>query len=463
MSTTAEYDNKLALGRFAKSVDVVTFEFENVPGDTAEFLAERKPVRPGPNALRIAQDRIKEKDFLRSIGVGTAPYQAVTSEEELRRAIETIGPRAILKTVRMGYDGKGQIGIRADSDLAAIWRGFGSIDGILEGFVEFACEVSVIIARSETGKTATYAPVENQHVQPHPRHDDRTGARQAGDRDARRGDRASHRRKARSGRALAVEMFVTHSGEVLVNELAPRPHNSGHWTIDACYTSQFEQLVRAICGLPLGSPERHSDAVMKNLIGADIEKWREAVNDPLQKIHLYGKDEALPGRKMGHRHEAYPAALKPFICGAARHRSNTQRIEPIDALLQLRDRQHFGEPPIEERLRRFHAVGAIVEPIERRRGIDAGEQPALRIEIEIGRAIAGRVPDRIDRVVEQLRAMRQVERRRKEAQRAPHRLAMRQQDLEPRQHARGDALADFHRADMPALRRGQVSGDRPNG
>jgi 5-(carboxyamino)imidazole ribonucleotide synthase len=300
LSTTAEYDNKLALGRFAKSVDVITFEFENVPGDTAEFLAERKPVRPGPNALRIAQDRIKEKDFLRSIGVGTAPYQAVTTEEELRRAVDTVGPRGILKTVRMGYDGKGQVGIRGDSDLSAIWRGFGSTDGILEGFVEFACEVSVIIARSETGKTATYAPVENQHVS-HILDTTIAPARIKPEIAMRAEAIARHiAEKLELVGIIAVEMFVTHSGEVLVNELAPRPHNSGHWTIDACYTSQFEQLVRAICGLPLGSPERHSDAVMKNLIGADIEKWREAVNDPLQKIHLYGKDEALPGRKMGH-------------------------------------------------------------------------------------------------------------------------------------------------------------------
>ena len=300
LSTTADYDDKSALDRFAKSVDVVTFEFENVPGDTAEFLAERKPVRPGPNALRIAQDRIREKDFLRSIGVGTAPYQGVTSEEELRRAIETIGPRAILKTVRMGYDGKGQVGVRGDSDLGVVWRGFGSSDGILEGFVEFACEISVIIARGETGKTATYAPVENQHVN-HILDTTVAPARVTPEIAMRAGAIARHiAEKLDLIGLLAVEMFVTHRGEVLVNELAPRPHNSGHWTIDACYTSQFEQIVRAICGLPLGSPERHSDAVMKNLIGADIEKWREAASDPLQKIHLYGKDEALPGRKMGH-------------------------------------------------------------------------------------------------------------------------------------------------------------------
>jgi 5-(carboxyamino)imidazole ribonucleotide synthase len=300
LSTTAEYEDKHALDRFANSVDVVTFEFENVPGDTAEFLAARKPVRPGPTALRIAQDRLKEKDFLRSIGVGTAPYEAVTSEEELRRALETIGSRAILKTVRMGYDGKGQVGIRGDSDLAAVWHGFESCDGILEGFVEFACEISVIIARGENGKTATYAPVENQHVN-HILDTTIAPARVMPEIAMRAEAIARHiAEKLDLVGLLAVEMFVTHGGEVLVNELAPRPHNSGHWTIDACYTNQFEQLVRAICSLPLGSPERHSDAVMKNLIGADIEQWREAVNDPLQKIHLYGKDEALPGRKMGH-------------------------------------------------------------------------------------------------------------------------------------------------------------------
>jgi 5-(carboxyamino)imidazole ribonucleotide synthase len=299
-STTAPYDNKPALNRFAKSVDVITFEFENVPADTAEFLAERKPVRPGPTALRIAQDRLKEKDFLQSIGVATAPYRAATSEDELRAAVSAIGPRAILKTVRMGYDGKGQFPIRPDTDLATIWQRFNNNAGILEGFVEFACEISVIVARSENGKWATYAPVENQHAQ---------GILDTTLAPARISPEVAMRAEAIARHIaekldliglLAVEMFVTHDGEVLVNELAPRPHNSGHWTIDACYTSQFEQLVRAICGLPLGSPDHHSDAVMKNLIGADIAKWREAINDPLQKIHLYGKDVASPGRKMGH-------------------------------------------------------------------------------------------------------------------------------------------------------------------
>ena len=162
--TTAAYDNKLALGRFAEAVDVITFEFENVPTDTAEFLALHKPVRPGANALHIAQDRVKEKDFLRSIKVATAPYRAVATPEELRLAIEAIGSHAILKTVRMGYDGKGQTMIRPDTDLGAAWSLVGGAAGILEGFIEFACEISVIVARTEQGKCATYVPVENQHV-----------------------------------------------------------------------------------------------------------------------------------------------------------------------------------------------------------------------------------------------------------------------------------------------------------
>jgi 5-(carboxyamino)imidazole ribonucleotide synthase len=298
--TIAAYDDETALAAFAAAVDVVTFEFENVPAETVTFLAGLKPVHPGPLALATAQDRLKEKDFLRSIDVATAPYRAVTSEAALRRAVQEIGPRSVLKTVRLGYDGKGQVTIGADTDLAAAWREMGSDLGILEGFVDFACEISVIVARSTTGAWATYVPVENQHAK-HildttiaPARIDATLATRA---------EAIARHVAEKLEViglLAVEMFVTDGGEVLVNELAPRPHNSGHWTIDACYTSQFEQHVRAICGLPLGSPERHSDAVMKNLIGPDVARWREAVGEPTAKLHLYGKDAAPPGRKMGH-------------------------------------------------------------------------------------------------------------------------------------------------------------------
>jgi 5-(carboxyamino)imidazole ribonucleotide synthase len=298
--TTAAYDDRAALARFAASVDIVTFEFENVPADCAEILAATKPVRPGPEALRIAQDRLREKDFLRSIDVATAPYREVSSAAALQRAMRDIGPQGVLKTVRGGYDGKGQVAIRADTDLARAWSAMGAESGILESFVDFLCEISVIVARGTGGNAATYVPVENHHA----RHilDTTIAPARVAPQVAMRAEAIARHiaDKLDLVGLLAVEMFVTAEGEVLVNELAPRPHNSGHWTIDACVTSQFEQLVRAICGLPLGSPERHSDAVMKNLIGDDVKKWRELVAEPAAKLHLYGKEQALPGRKMGH-------------------------------------------------------------------------------------------------------------------------------------------------------------------
>jgi 5-(carboxyamino)imidazole ribonucleotide synthase len=299
-ATTAAYDDTAALAKFAAAVDVITFEFENVPADTAEILAAAKPVRPAPDALRIAQDRLREKDFLRSIGAPTAPYLAVDGAAALQRALREIGPEGVLKTVRGGYDGKGQATIRNDTDLAQAWRSLGADAGILERFIEFDCEISVIVARGLDGRRAAYVPVENRHVE-HILDTTIAPARIASE----IGDRAEVIAQHIADRLdlvglLAVEMFVTAAGEVLVNEIAPRPHNSGHWTIDACYHSQFEQLVRAICGLPLGSAERHSDAVMKNLIGTDVGSWRAALDDPAAKLHLYGKTQALPRRKMGH-------------------------------------------------------------------------------------------------------------------------------------------------------------------
>ena len=299
-ATTAEYTDRAALAAFADAVDIVTFEFENVPAETAEFLAALKPVRPGPDVLRVAQDRLQEKDFLRSIEVATARYQEVTSEEALARSVRDIGPQAVLKTVRLGYDGKGQVMIRPDTDLTAAWRQMGAEVGILEGFVDFACEISVIVARGINGASAAYVPVENQHSH-HILDTTIAPARIAPDIAMRAEAIARHiADELEMVGLLAVEMFVTQGGEVLVNEIAPRPHNSGHWTIDACITSQFEQYVRAICGLPLGSPERHSDAVMKNLIGDDVANWRDALNEPMAKVHLYGKGKPRPGRKMGH-------------------------------------------------------------------------------------------------------------------------------------------------------------------
>jgi 5-(carboxyamino)imidazole ribonucleotide synthase len=288
------------LQRFAETVDVVTFEFENVPADTAEILAALKPVRPAPAILRIAQDRLREKDFLRSIAVPTAAYRGLTGVAALRDALSEIGPKAVLKTVRGGYDGKGQAMLVPASDLAAAWRAIAVDTAILESFVDFVCEISVIIARGVDGTTTGYVPVENRH-----RHhilDTTTAPAPIAPGLARRAEEIACTIAERLGLVglLAVEMFVTRGGELLVNELAPRPHNSGHWTIDACRTSQFEQLVRAICGLPLGSPERHSNAVMTNLIGDDVDKWRDALAEPDTKLHLYGKRHARPGRKMGH-------------------------------------------------------------------------------------------------------------------------------------------------------------------
>jgi len=299
--TLAAFDDEAALTRFSEAVDIVTFEFENVPAETAEFIAAvGKPMHPGPGVLRITQDRLREKDFLRSIDVGTTNYREVTSLAGLRRAVRDIGQHGVLKTVRLGYDGKGQVMLGPDADLAAAWRKIGGEVAILESFVDFACEISVIVARNGQGAGATYPPVENQHVN-HILDTTIAPARIAVETAMRAEAIARHvADKLEIVGLLAVEMFVTQRGELLVNELAPRPHNSGHWTLDACHTSQFEQLVRAICGLPLGSTDHHSEAVMKNLIGSDVDRWRDYIGDPAAKLHLYGKTDARPGRKMGH-------------------------------------------------------------------------------------------------------------------------------------------------------------------
>jgi len=303
--TVAALDDADALRRFAGSVDVVTYETENIPLATLDAILPLAPVRPGQSVLRIAQDRLLEKDYLRSIDVATAQYREVTGPDALGRALRDLGHRAVLKTVRMGYDGKGQVMITPDMNPIQAWSAIaGAADSaglaILESFVDYRCEISVVVARGTNGSIANYPAVENQHAH-HILDTTIAPARIAPELGMRAEAIARHiAEKLDVVGVLAVEMFVTQSDEILVNELAPRPHNSGHWTLDACYTSQFEQLVRAIAGLPLGSTERHSDAVMKNLIGTDIERWREAVAEPMTKLHVYGKREARPGRKMGH-------------------------------------------------------------------------------------------------------------------------------------------------------------------
>jgi len=299
-STIAAYDDPVALDAFARAVDVVTYEFENIPLDTVRRLDCRVRVRPGLRALEIAQDRNLEKSTMAAIGVATGPNRPVRDAASLVAAVAEIGTPAVLKTARLGYDGKGQRRIEADTDLAAVWAVLGTGSAVLEAFIDFSSELSVIVARGLDGAVATYDPVENRHVN-HILDTTIAPAALPAKTAARARDIAVRLAEALNVVGLlAVEMFLTPDCEILVNEVAPRPHNSGHWTMDACAVSQFEQVVRAVCGLPLGRTERHSDAVMQNLLGDAIDAWPEILAEPGAILHLYGKTEARPGRKMGH-------------------------------------------------------------------------------------------------------------------------------------------------------------------
>jgi 5-(carboxyamino)imidazole ribonucleotide synthase len=299
VATIADYDDEAALIEFARAVDVVTLEFENVPVATAEFLAARRPFFPRPESLAIAQARTSEKSAANRLGFGTAPWRAVDGVAALTRALAEIGRPAVLKTNRFGYDGKGQVKIGPADDPAAAWAALGGDDAILEGFVDFAREISVVLTRGQDGAIATYPAVENRHrnhilsetIAP-------AAISPAAAAEAERIATTIAADLDYVG-VLAIEMFETRDGSLLVNELAPRPHNSGHWTIEGAATSQFEQLVRAICGLTLGSTAWRP-ARMVNLIGDDVLDWGKYVADPGAHLHLYGKAEARPGRKMGH-------------------------------------------------------------------------------------------------------------------------------------------------------------------
>ncbi|NQV81366.1 MAG: 5-(carboxyamino)imidazole ribonucleotide synthase [Alphaproteobacteria bacterium] len=299
-TTVASYEDSVSLAAFAQSVDVVTFEFENIPAQALELIQRETTVRPSPQILEVTQDRLAEKSLCQTLGIPTAPFAVVSSSDDCAGALATTGLPAILKTRRLGYDGKGQRLIRSTSDLESAWMDLGAGDCILEGFVDFEHEISVIIARGPTGTVATYDIPENLHRDGILR-ESRVPSSVGGATFETARDIA-HRLVA----ALdyvgvgAVEMFATKDGTVLVNEIAPRVHNSGHWTIDACATDQFEQHIRAICGLPLGSTVRAFDIVMTNLIGPDANDWRSYLDDPLTKLHLYGKSEVRAGRKMGH-------------------------------------------------------------------------------------------------------------------------------------------------------------------
>jgi 5-(carboxyamino)imidazole ribonucleotide synthase len=307
----AAYDDRAALQGFARQVDVITYEFENIPGDTGAFLASLKPVRPNPQALAVIQNRIGEKSFVQKLGIGTTPFAAVTSEESARAAFGTIGAPAVLKTSRLGYDGKGQCMVRAAEDVITGWRAFGGVECILEGFVDFKRELSVVAARGADGTVACYDIVENLHGD----HILRTTLAPA---------KGPQRLKAEANKiasrlleafdyvgVMAVELFETQDGRLLVNEMAPRVHNSGHWTIDGCTVSQFEQHIRAVCGWPMGDATRHSDAVMTNLLGDEVTAWRAHAAQPATAVHLYGKTDARQGRKMGHVTRLYPLGTRP--------------------------------------------------------------------------------------------------------------------------------------------------------
>ena len=310
--TISDYSDPVSLRAFADAVDVISFEFENVSAEGLDLLSSIRPVRPAPSVLRISQDRIDEKTFLNNAGVATAPWAAVTSRQELDDAVARLGLPAVLKTTRLGYDGKGQAMLRSPEDLDAAWERLSPRPLVLEGFVDFAREISVVIARGADGSVAAFDTVENRH-----RHHilDLTLAPA---RIVPSVDQAAQAIARRVVEALdligllAVEMFVDNAGKVLVNEIAPRPHNSGHWTIDACPASQFELHIRAIAGLPLPPARRHADAVMKNLIGPEgMALWPAALAEPGLIPHLYGKAEALPGRKMGHVTRLFPRGALP--------------------------------------------------------------------------------------------------------------------------------------------------------
>ncbi len=304
-ATIAPWGDEGAQRRFADAVDLVTFEFENVPVATVARLAEWRPVRPGPLALAKTQDRLVEKTFLRDLGIATAPFVAVDDAGALARVIAQIGRPAILKTRRFGYDGKGQMSLRDGSDIGAAFRTLGGAPCILEGVVPFAKEISIVAARSLDGAFQAWDACENEH-QNHILSVTRAPAAVAADTAAQALSVARRIAEALDYvGVLAVEMFVVAEGDgaerVVVNEIAPRVHNSGHWTLDGANTSQFEQHVRAVCGWPLGSPRRHGRrVVMRNLIGAEVEDWRALAARNGACLHLYGKAQARPGRKMGH-------------------------------------------------------------------------------------------------------------------------------------------------------------------
>lgn len=308
-STCAPYDNEMALNRFARSVDVVTYEFENVPAQTATYVAARKQVLPDPKVLETTQDRLIEKDFIRDLRIATTPYAPVHSAAQLADGIAAVGLPAVLKTRRLGYDGKGQIKIGKEDDPAAAWRAVKNAPSILEGFIDFECEVSVVAARSREGKTECFDVTENEH-RDHILKISRAPAKIPAALAAEARSIAQRIANALDYvGVLAVEMFVTRNGKqrkLLVNEIAPRVHNSGHWTMDGATVSQFQQHIRAVAGLPLAKPITLGRSEMTNLIGNEINDYERWLSVPGASVHLYGKKVVRAGRKMAHVTRVWP-------------------------------------------------------------------------------------------------------------------------------------------------------------
>ncbi len=302
-ATCAEYADVEALELFAGDVDVITYEFENVPAAAAMILAAKRPVLPDRRILETTQDRLIEKDFVRRLGISTADYADVSSPQSLREAMARIGLPAVLKTRRFGYDGKGQALLRDGDDPDQAWDDLGTKSAILEAFVPFEREISVIAARSADGAVECFDVTENEH-RDHILKISRVPAAISNTLAARARDIAQRIATALDYvGVLAVEMFVVSrdgKADVLVNEIAPRVHNSGHWTLDGASISQFEQHIRAIAGWPLGKPVRHGEITMTNLIGDEVNSYTDWLTVPGATIHLYGKGTARPGRKMGH-------------------------------------------------------------------------------------------------------------------------------------------------------------------
>ena len=307
-STIGPFEDTARIRAFAEGVDVVTYEFENVPLAAAAAAEAVTPVRPGPKALAIAQDRLEEKTFISGLGIPVAPFAPVDSEGSFGPALDRIGETGILKTRRLGYDGKGQVRIKSASELAPAFESLARAPSVLEGLVPFAFEVSVLVVRALSGETRFYDIPLNTH---------KNGILDTSTVPSPLPDAHAARARDIAGAiataleyvgVLGVEMFyVPNAAEPLVvNEIAPRVHNSGHWTMDACLASQFENHIRAVAGWPLGETGRHSDVTMTNLIGADVEAWQALAAEPGVALHLYGKPEARPGRKMGHVNRLRP-------------------------------------------------------------------------------------------------------------------------------------------------------------